>query len=202
MDDQKLAFFQEKLTKSAANFNDSLTDVQRQTYAVWKPLVLQGLSDDTIKAVKKCELKELQQDPTERVRDFQKRIDDMYKLAYGEGPATSNDANVILVRNDTKKEVLLQGLRKEIATLVWNRLDANATYADSVQTSIDSEKVIEVKKLAQSKDINSAVSAITKESEKTAEKIKELEDVADSDDSSDLTYRPQRLSCNCSIQHV
>jgi hypothetical protein len=176
-DPQKLAFFQEKLTKSAANFNDSLTDVQRQTYAVWKPLVIQGLSDDTIKAVKKCELKELQQDPTERVRDFQKRIDDMYKLAYGEGPATSNDANVILVRNDTKKEVLLQGLRKEIAALVWNRLDANATYADAVQTAMDSEKVIEVKKLAQSKDINSAVTAITKESEKTAGKIKELEEL-------------------------
>ncbi len=111
------------------------------------------------------------------MRDFQKRIDDMYKLAYGEGPATSNDANVILVRNDTKKEVLLQGLRKEIATIVWNRLDANATYANAVQTAIDSEKVIEVKKLAQSKDINSAVSAITKESEKTAEKIKELEEL-------------------------
>ncbi len=49
-------------------------------YAVWKHLVLQGLSDDTIKAIKKCELKELKQDPTERVRDFQKRIDDMYSL--------------------------------------------------------------------------------------------------------------------------
>jgi hypothetical protein len=81
------------------------------------------------------------------VRDFQKRKDDMYKLACGEGPATSNDANVILVRNNTKKEVLLQGLRKEIATLVWNRLDANATCAaaaDAVQTAIDSEKVTEV----------------------------------------------------------
>ena len=71
----------------------------------------------------------------------------------------------------------MQGLRKEIATLVWNRLDANATYADAVQTAIDSEKVIEFKKLAQSKDINSAVSEITKESEKTAEKIKELEEL-------------------------
>jgi hypothetical protein len=47
----------------------------------------------------------------------------MYRLAYGVGPATSNDANVVLVREDTKKGVLLQGLRKEIATLVWNRVD-------------------------------------------------------------------------------
>jgi hypothetical protein len=55
----------------------------------------------------------------------------MYRLAYGAGPATSNDPNVVLVRDDSKKEVLLQGLRKEISTLVWNRVDADATYADA-----------------------------------------------------------------------
>ena len=101
----------------------------------------------------------------------------MYRLAYGEGQATSNDANVVLVCNNSKKEMLLQGLRKEIATLVWNRLDANATYAEAVQTTTDSEKVIEVKKIAQSKDINFAVSAITKETKKTSEKIKEFEEL-------------------------
>ena len=45
---------------------------------------------------------------------------------------------------------------------VWNRLDADATFDEVLQTGIDSEKVFEVKKIAQSKDINSAVSAITK----------------------------------------
>ena len=127
--------------------------------------------------MKKGELKDLNQEPTERVRDFQKRIDDMYRLAYGVGPATSNDANVVLVRDDTKKGVLLQGLRKEIATLVWNRLDPEAAYADAVESAIESEKLVEIKKIAQSKDINSAVSAITKDSEKNAAKIKELEDL-------------------------
>jgi hypothetical protein len=46
-----------------------------------------------------------------------------------------------------------------------------------VQTAIKSEKVIEVKKIAQSKDVNSAVSATTKDSEKTAVKVKELEEL-------------------------
>ncbi len=115
--------------------------------------------------MKKGELKDLKQEPTERVRDFQKRIDDMYRLAYGVGSATSNDANVVLVRDDTKKGVLLQGLRKEIATLVWNRLDPEATYAEAVDSAIESEKLVEIKKIAQSKDINSAVSAITKDRE-------------------------------------
>ena len=112
--------------------------------------------------MKKGELKDLRKEPTERVRDFEKRIDDMYRLAYGAGPATSNGANVALIRDDTKKEVLLQGLRKDIAALVWNHVDPDATYADAVETAIESEKIIEVKKIAQSKDINSAVSAITK----------------------------------------
>jgi hypothetical protein len=38
-------------------------------------------------------------------------------------------------------------------------------------------KLVEIKKIAQSKDINSAVSAITKDSEKNVAKIKELEDL-------------------------
>ena len=176
-DPQKIIYFQEKLTKSAAHFNDSLTPAQRDVYDDWKDLLLQGLHDNTLTAMKKGELKDLKQEPAERVRDFQKRIDDMYRLAYGVGPATSNDANVVLVRDDTKKGVLLQGLRKEIATLVWNRVDPEATYAQAVDSAIESEKLAEIKKIAQSKDINSAVSAITKDSEKNAAKIKELEDL-------------------------
>ncbi len=101
-DAQKIKYFQEKLTKSAAHFNDSLDAAQRQDYNDWKDLLLQGLHDNTLTAMKKGELKDLKQEPAERVRDFQKRIDDMYRLAYGASPATSNDANVVLVRDDTK----------------------------------------------------------------------------------------------------
>jgi hypothetical protein len=174
-DEQKIAFFQEKLSKSAANFNDSLTAQQRDVYADWKALLIAGLHDNTTKAIKKGELKDLQQEPGERVRDFQTRIDDMYRIAYGAGPANSNDANVVLVRDDMKKEILLAGLRREIATLVWNRVQADATYANTVDTAIECEKVTEVKKIAQSKDITSAVSVISQENEKNAAKIKELE---------------------------
>jgi len=174
-DEQKIAFFQEKLSKSAANFNDSLTAQQRDVYADWKALLIAGLHDNTAKAIKKGELKDLKQEPGERVRDFQTRIDDMYRIAYGAGPANSNDPNVVLVRDDMKKEILLAGLRKEIATLVWNRVEADATYANTINTAIECEKVTEVKKIAQSKDINSAVSAISQENEKNAAKIKELE---------------------------
>ena len=42
-----------------------------------KDLLLQGLNDNILKAMKKGELKDLKQEPTERVRDFQKRINDM-----------------------------------------------------------------------------------------------------------------------------
>lgn len=37
-----------------------------------------GLNDNTLKGIKKGKIKDLKQDLTERVRDFQKRIDDMY----------------------------------------------------------------------------------------------------------------------------
>ncbi|EFX62475.1 hypothetical protein DAPPUDRAFT_120189 [Daphnia pulex] len=170
-EEQKIAFFQEKLSKSAANFNDSLTAQQRDVYAAWKALLIAGLHDNTTKAIKKGELKDLKQEPGERVRDFQTRIDDMYRIAYGAGPVTSNDANVVLVRDDMKKEILLAGLRREIATLVWNRVEADKTYANTVDTAIECEKVTEIKKTAQSKDITSAVSVISQENEKNAARI-------------------------------
>jgi hypothetical protein len=67
-------------------------------YADRKALLIAGLHDNTTKAIKKGELKDSKQEPGERVRDFQTRIDDMYRIAYGAGPATSNDPNVVCPR--------------------------------------------------------------------------------------------------------
>jgi hypothetical protein len=47
-DPQKIIYFQEKLTKSAAHFNDSLDAAQRDFYDDWKDLLLQGLHDNVI----------------------------------------------------------------------------------------------------------------------------------------------------------
>jgi hypothetical protein len=44
----------------------------------------------------------LKQEDTERVRDFKIRIDDYYKIAYGENAATSLNVTVIALRNETK----------------------------------------------------------------------------------------------------
>ncbi len=113
-----------------------MTAQQRDVYADRKALLKAGLHDNTTKAIKKGELKDSKQEPGERVRDFQTRIDDMYRIAYGAGPATSNDPNVVLVQDDMKKEILLAGLRREIATLVWNRVEADANYANTIATAI------------------------------------------------------------------
>jgi hypothetical protein len=41
------------------HFNDSLTAAQRDVYDDWKDLLLQGLHDNTLTAMKKGELKDL-----------------------------------------------------------------------------------------------------------------------------------------------
>ncbi len=104
-----------------------MTVAKREAYDAWKALLIDGLHDNKTKAIKKGELKDLKQDPGKRVRDFQTRIDDMYRIVYEAGPATSNDANVALVRDDMMKEILLAGLRRKIATLNWNRVEADTT---------------------------------------------------------------------------
>jgi hypothetical protein len=51
-DEQNLRFVQERMSKSAANCNDSLTAAEKATYAVWKQALLDGLTDNTTKARK------------------------------------------------------------------------------------------------------------------------------------------------------
>ncbi len=53
MNEQRLRFFQEKLIKSAENFNDSLTPAQKANYQTWKNNIQDGLADNTTKARKK-----------------------------------------------------------------------------------------------------------------------------------------------------
>ncbi len=174
-DEQKLRFFQEKMRKSAANFNDSLTQVEKATYALWKQAILDGLADNTTKARKKEQLKTLKQEDTERVRDFKTRIDDTYRIAYGVNAATSRHADVVALRDETKKDVLLNGLKTQIADLVWNRPDINdATYVETVELAEECEKVVEIKKIAKNKDLSSAVTVMSEEAEKTKEEINNL----------------------------
>jgi hypothetical protein len=174
-DEQKLHFFQERMSKSAANFNDSLTDDERATYAAWKQAILDGLADNTTKARKKEQLKTLKQEEKERVRDFKTRIDDTYRIAYGVNAATSNHAGVVALRDETKKDVLLNGLKTQISDLVWNRPDIHdATYVETVELAEECEKVVEIKKIAKNKDLSSAVTVMSEEAEKTKEEINNL----------------------------
>ena len=177
-DVQKLRFLQEKLTKSAANFNDSLTPAQKATYQIWKNSVITGLTDHTTKARKKEELNTLKQKETERVRDFKIKIDDLYRISYGIGPDTDQDVVVVALRNEIKKDVLLNGLKTPISDLVWNRQNIhNATYAEAVEMAEECEKIVEIKKITREKDLTSAVAMLSLESQKNIEHINNLEEI-------------------------
>jgi hypothetical protein len=145
------------MVKSAENFNDSLTKVQKADYQIWKTSILEGLADNTTKARKKEQLKDLKQEDAERVRDFRIRIDDYNKIAIGVNATTSADATVTTLRDEAKKDVLLNGLKPAISDLVWNRANIqNATYAQAIEMAEECEKIVEVRKIAKSKDLASA----------------------------------------------
>jgi hypothetical protein len=174
-DEQKLRFFQERMKKSAANFNDSLTAVDKATYALWKQALLDGLTDNTTKARKKEQLKTLKQKATERVRDFKIRIDDTYIIAYGVNAATSRHADVVALRNETLKDVLFNGLKPQIADLVWNRPNLNdKTYPETVESAEECEKVVEMKKITENKDLSTAIMLAAKESQEMSEEVNNL----------------------------
>ena len=146
--DQKLRYFQDRFTKSAANFNETLTAQQTDTFDHWVTAVTNGFQDSTFKALRKAQLKHLKQKHNERIRDFRKRIDDTYRVAYGEAVANSADAQVTMLRNEIKKEILLNGVRPEIAAVIWGRLRPNSDYEASVTTAIECEQIIEIRRVS------------------------------------------------------
>ncbi len=74
------------------------------------------------------------------------------------------------LRNETKKDVLLNGLKTPISDLVWNRQNIhNATYAEAVEMAEECEKIVEIKKITREKYLTSAVAMLSldiRESEK------------------------------------
>ena len=71
-DNQKLRFYQNRLTKLAANFNDTIAAALKAPgrYADWKQALLNGFQDTTVKHSKKEQLKHLRQKPSERIKRF------------------------------------------------------------------------------------------------------------------------------------
>jgi hypothetical protein len=76
----------------------------------------------------------------------------------------------VALRNETKKDVLLNGLKTPISDLVWNRQNIhNATYAEAVEMAEECEKIVEIKKITREKYLTSAVAMLSldiRESEK------------------------------------
>jgi hypothetical protein len=73
------------------------------------------------------------------------------------------------------KDVLLNGLKPQIADLVWNRPNWNdKTYPETVESAEECEKVVEMKKIAENKDLSSAIMLAAKESKEMSEEVNNL----------------------------
>ena len=95
-------------------------------------------------------------------------------IAYDVVAATSRHADVVVLRNETTKDVLLNGLKPQIVDLVWNRPIVNEkTYLEIVELAEECKKVVKIKKIAKNKDLSSAVTLILKENEKKRRRNKQ-----------------------------
>jgi hypothetical protein len=150
-DVQKKRFYQERLTQSAATFNDTLPQATRDDYTLWRPAIIAGLQDTTLQSIRKVQLKHIKQKPGERIRDFKQRIDDMYKIGFGETVAKSQNAQVASLRNDVKREVFLDGLRSEIFAIIWARLPVGANFQQTVPSAEECEQLLESRRTTEAK---------------------------------------------------
>lgn len=173
-DAQKEIYFKDRLTKSALNFSNALNPGVVTTYAQWRTAMINGFQDTTLRNLRKDQLKLLKQRPTERSRDFKKRIDETYRNAYGADIDDSGEAHVLTLKNDVKKETLLNGLRSEIIFLIWGRLPADATYDQTATVADQCEKIIDVRRTTESRTLGQALETEKKAQKSELDEIKSL----------------------------
>ncbi|EFX66022.1 hypothetical protein DAPPUDRAFT_263809, partial [Daphnia pulex] len=143
-EDQKLKFFQSKLRRAAAAFNNSLGVNIKANLAAWTTAMEAGFDDATIQDMRRAQLSKIRAE-IQRTH----RIDELYKSAYGRAAAESQDAEVIQLRNAVKKEALLKGMRLTIRTSLWNSLKATDTYEEVVEKAQVCEQVVDLRRLTE-----------------------------------------------------
>jgi len=76
------------------------------------------------------QLYNLKQKKTERVRDFSAKIDELYRQVYKAPASEDAAANVVALRNATKRTLLLNGLNREVYNHMWSRIDPAAGWEE------------------------------------------------------------------------
>jgi hypothetical protein len=75
----------------------------------------------------------------------------MYKIGFGETVVNSQNAQVVSLQNDVKREVFLDGLRSEIIAIIWARLPVGATFQQTVTCAEECEQLLEIRRTTEAK---------------------------------------------------
>lgn len=175
---RKLRYYQQRLIKPASAFNDTIPEETRTTnFPAWRTAFITGFADETTKNRWKHDLENLKQDPNERVRDFVSRINNLYLQVHGPGPANNQQADVTALREDTKKKIFLNGVRRDVYSNIWSRVDPATTWDNVITTAEQVEAIIEKKQiLEQRPEIDNAVATVIKENAKLTQDIAKISD--------------------------
>lgn len=98
-------------------------------------------------------------------------------MAYGDTIANSNQAEVTILRNEIKKDALLNGLRHDISAILWGRLPANSTYEQTIETAEECETLIEIRRVTESR--NPANTLLLQQEKKTQCEVDELRKIVE-----------------------
>ncbi len=170
-----LRIYQERLTKPASNYNDTLTDAQKDTFALWRTNFTNGFNDALVKQDILNQLDDIIQHKSERVRDYVARIDTLYRQAFGAALAEDAAANVETLRNAKKRTVFLNGLNRDIYNLMWYRLPPAAEWADVIEQATNAETILGQKKAMENlHEVNEDFATVSFKSEKLNDRLEQL----------------------------
>ena len=171
--EQKLRFFSDRLGGEALDWHTTYADEKgaQIDYDEWKQDFIARFRDEADVEKLKNKLQTLRQKPEQRTRAFVSKINELFDTIHGKEPAipaalaAQTEKNlyqdILKLRNETKKKILLKGLSPKIKQELWPRTNRDNTYAELCEHAYTAESVVINKDLNEDKGLTAVIAGMS-----------------------------------------
>lgn len=158
---QKLRFFSNRLGGEAISWHTEYAIVKgpNLTYDLWKKDFISRFRNELDLEKLRHKLELLRQKPEQRTKAFVAKLDELYNCIHGAEPPTPDASatqecrdlfkHVKIMRNETKKRILMTGLLPKIKYELWPRVTPSDRYEEICELAYIAENIVIYKQLSE-----------------------------------------------------
>ena len=158
--EQKIRFFSDRLGGEAIDLHTTYAIAKGADirYDVWKTDLISRFQNDSDIQKLREKFKNIKQKPSQSARAFTAKLNDLFDSIYGKEPIAPLQGaeqiakdlynDLIKIRTDSKRRILLRGLLPQILHELWHRLATDSSFEELCENVYEAEKIVIIKSLS------------------------------------------------------